>query len=166
MLSALCFIGSHCGMLVFFKCGRTNIDDVECSDYPIEQITPEDIRKVHKIILAKSKVMLNAIVATIMIRKRVHLILYEHLSMRKLFSTWVLRLIPVNDSEHSLALFNPNKNFFMRYGMMNETLLHHFTTESRQSVSWMDRSRRTLFKTTKSASQLARLWRLQFGMRR
>ena len=61
--------------------------------------------------------------------------LHEHLSMRKLCSKWVPRLLTVDqkqqrvdDSERCLELFQRNtKDFFMRYVTMDETWIHHYT---------------------------------------
>ena len=69
-------------------------------------------------------------------------ILQEYLSMKKLCSKWVPRLLTVDqnqqildDSEHCLELFQRNrKDFFMRHVTMDETWIHHYTPESnRQS---------------------------------
>ena len=69
-------------------------------------------------------------------------ILHEHLSMRKLFSEWVPRLLTVDqkqrvdDLERFLELFQRNKkDFFMRYVTMDETWIHHYAPEiNRQSA--------------------------------
>ena len=67
-------------------------------------------------------------------------ILYKNLSMRKLCSKWVQRLLTndekqqrVDNSEHCLKLFQRNKkDFFMRYVIMDETWIHHYTLKSNQ----------------------------------
>lgn len=72
-------------------------------------------------------------------------ILHEHLSMRKLCSKWVPRLLTVEqkrqrigDSESCLEMFRRNKSDFLRwYVTMYETFIHHFIPESnRQSTEW------------------------------
>ena len=77
---------------------------------------------------------------------RVFTILDEHLSMRKLCSKWVSRLLTVNqkqqrvdDSERCLLPFQRNKKEFSRkYVTITETWIHHFPPESnRQSAEWI-----------------------------
>ena len=72
-------------------------------------------------------------------------ILHEHLSMRKLLSKCVPRLLTVDqkrqrlvDSERCLELFRRNKpNFLRRYVTMDETWIHHYTPEpKRSSAKW------------------------------
>lgn len=129
-----------------FKRGRTDTDDAGRSGRPIEVVTPENNRKVHKIVLENRKVKLREIADTLKISEgSVHTILHQHLSMRKLFSKWVPRLLTVDqkqqridDSESCLELFNRNKqDFLRRYVTMDETWIHHHTPESnRQSAEW------------------------------
>ena len=65
--------------------------------------------------------------------------MHEHLTMRKLFSKWVPRLLTVDqkqqrvdDSEQCLAMFTRNKSDFLRrHVTMDETYIHHFTPESK-----------------------------------
>ena len=58
----------------------------------------------------------------------VHTILHEHLSMRKLFSKWVPRLLTFNQNK---------KEFLLWYVTMDETWIHHHSPESnRQSAEW------------------------------
>ena len=65
----------------------------------------------------------------------IYVILHEHLSMRKLLSKWVPRLLTVDqtrqrvvDSERCLDLFRRNKpNFLRRYVTMDKTWIHHYT---------------------------------------
>ena len=70
-------------------------------------------------------------------KERVTFILHEHLSMRKLCSMWVPRLLTVDkksadDSEQCLAMFKRNKpEFLHRYVTMDGTWVHHFTPESK-----------------------------------
>ena len=75
----------------------------------------------------------------------VYAILHEHLSMRKLLSKWVPRLLTVDqkrqrvvDSERCLELFRGNKPNFLRwYVTTDKTWIHHYTPEwKRSSVEW------------------------------
>ena len=129
-----------------FKRGRTNTDDAERSGRPNSAVVPENIKKVHKMVLADRKLKLHEIADTLKISEgSVFTILHEHLSMRKLCSKWVPRLLTVDqkqqrvdDSECCLELFQRNKkDFFMRYVTMDETWIHHYAPESnRQSAEW------------------------------
>ena len=120
---------------VDFKCGHTDTNDSECSGHPNLAVVPENTKKLHKHILTNRKLKIS--------EGSVFTILHEHLSMRKLFSKWVLRLLTVNlkqqridDSEHCLHLFQCNKKEFLHeYVTMDETWIYQFTPESnRQSV--------------------------------
>ena len=70
-------------------------------------------------------------------------ILHEYLSMRKLLSKWVPRLLTVAqkrqrvvDSERCLELFRRNKpNLLRRYVTMDETWIHDYTPESKRSLA-------------------------------
>ena len=69
-----------------FKRDRTNTEDAPRSGRPKEVVTPENIKKFHKIVLENRKVKLQEIANTLKILKeRVGFIWHEHLSMRKLF---------------------------------------------------------------------------------
>ena len=99
-----------------------------------------------KIVFENRKLKLREIADTLKISYgSVYAILHEHLSMRKLLSKWVPRLLTVDqkrqrvvDSERSLELFRRNKpKFLRRYVTMDETWIHHYTPESkRSSAEW------------------------------
>ena len=103
-----------------FKCGHTHTNDAECLGCLNLAFVQENTKNFHKFILQ------------------------EHLSMRKLCSKWVLRLLTVdqkqriNNSEHCLQQFQCNKNeFSCKYVTMDETWIQHFTLESNwQSAEW------------------------------
>ena len=96
-----------------FKRGRTNTDDAERSGRPKSAVVPENITKVHKIVLGNRKLKLLEMSDTLKISESsVFTILQESLGMRKLFSKLVLRLLTrdqkqqrVKDSERCLELF-------------------------------------------------------------
>ena len=106
----------------------------------------EKHQKLHKLILANCKLKLHEIAEDLKISEdSVFTILYEHLSMRKLYSKWVQCLFTidekqqyVNDSERCLQLFQCNKKEFLhKYVTMDETWIHHSTSESnQQSAEW------------------------------
>ena len=60
---------------------------------------PENIKKVHKIVLPDGKFKLRVIADTLKILEgSVFTILHEHLSMRKLCSKWAPRLLTVDQN--------------------------------------------------------------------
>lgn len=116
-----------------FKRGHTDTDDAERSGRPIEVVTPENIKKVHRIVLENRKVKLREIADTLKISEgSVH---KKDLYIRKLISKWVPRLFTVgqkqqrvDDSESCLELCNRNKkDLLRRYVTMDETWIHHLT---------------------------------------
>ena len=74
-----------------FKRGRTKTDDAERSGRPKSSVVPENITKVHKIVLGDRKLKLRKILN--IWEGGVFIILHESLGMRKLFSKWVSRLL-------------------------------------------------------------------------
>ena len=71
-----------------------NTDDAEHSGRPKSAILPENITKVHKIVLGGRKLKLREIAHTLKISEgRVFTMLHQSLGMRKLFSKWVPRLL-------------------------------------------------------------------------
>ncbi|XP_067145300.1 protein GVQW3-like [Centruroides vittatus] len=96
-----------------FKHGWTNTDDAEHPGHPKSAVVPENIKKVHKIVLKDREVKLREIADTLKISEgSVFTILHDNLSMRKLLSKWVLRFLTpdqkqqrINDSERCLELF-------------------------------------------------------------
>ncbi|XP_035725545.1 protein GVQW3-like [Vespa mandarinia] len=120
-----------------FKRDRTNTDDAECSGRPKSEVVPENIKKVHKIVLKDCKVKLHEIADTLKISESsAFTILHENLSMHKLLSKWVPSLVTpdqkkqrIDDSECCLELFKRDKkNFLGRYVTMDETwiLLYYY----------------------------------------
>ena len=119
-----------CRWYAEFKRGRTDSEDAERSGRPNEVVTPETIKKVHQIVFENHKLKLREIADTLKIScGSVYAILHEDLSMRKLLSKWVPRLLTVDqkrqrvvDSERCLEFFRRNKpNFLRRYVTMDET---------------------------------------------
>ena len=74
--------------------GRANTDDAERSGRPKSAVVPENITKVHKIVLGDRKSKLREIAGTSKITEGSGFtILHESLGMRKMFSKWVPRLL-------------------------------------------------------------------------
>ncbi|XP_050527885.1 protein GVQW3-like [Daktulosphaira vitifoliae] len=83
-----------------FKRGRRDTDDAERSGRPNEAITPENIEKIHKIVLNDRKMKLCQLANVIKISKeRIGFILHENLSMKKLCSKWVPCLLTVEQKQ-------------------------------------------------------------------
>ena len=90
-----------CYWFVAFKRGRTDTDDSERSNRPIAVVTPENIQiQVHKLIISDRKLKLREIAETVkMSEGSVFTIMHEHLTIRKLFSKWVPRLLTVDQKQ-------------------------------------------------------------------
>ena len=96
---------------------------------PKSAVVPENITKVHKIVLGDCKLKLREIADTLKISESsVFTILHESFGMRKLFSKWLPRFLTlrqkksVGDSERYLELFKRGKKDFLRqYVIMDET---------------------------------------------
>ena len=129
-----------------FNRGRTNTVDAERSGHPNSAVVPENIKKAHKMVLANQKLKFCEITDTVKISDgSVFTILHKNLSLRKLCSKRVPRLLTVDqkqhrvdDSERCLELFKRGrKDFLRRYVTMDEKWIHHYTLESnRQSAEW------------------------------
>ena len=124
-----------CRWYAEFKRGRTDTEDAERSGRPNEVVTPETIKKDHQIVLENRKLKLREIADTLKISYgSVYAILHEHLSMKKLLSKWMPRLLTVDqkrlrvvDSVRCLELFCRNKpNFLRRYVTMDLDPSLHF----------------------------------------
>ena len=130
----------HC-----FLMGKNTVD-AERSDRPKSAFVPENITKVHKIVLGNRKLKFREIADTLKISEdSVYTILHESLGMRKLFSKLVPRSLSpeqkpqrVKDLESCLELYKRGKkNFLRRYMTMDETWIHHYTLETkRSSAEW------------------------------
>jgi len=121
--------------------------DAERSGRPKTAVTPENVAKIRKMVLADRKLKLKEIADASKISEgSVFTILHEHLDMRKLCSKWVPRLLTpdqkqqrIDASETCLSMLKRNRtDFFRRYVTMDETWIHHYTPESsRQSSEWV-----------------------------
>ena len=83
-----------------FKCGYTDTNDAECSGLPNSAVVPENAKKLHKFVSADRKLKLHEIAEELKISEgSVFTILHDHLSMRKLCSMWVPRLLTVDQKQ-------------------------------------------------------------------
>ena len=112
-----------------FKHSCADTNDAEHSDCPNSAVVLENIKKLHKLILANCKLEWREIAEMLKISEgSVFTILHERLSMRNLCSKWVLCLLTVDqkqrvdNSKHCLQLFQCNKKGILhKYVAMDET---------------------------------------------
>ena len=129
-----------------FKRVRQSLEDDPRPERPVTVATPEMVNKVHDIVMTDRRVTERFIASTVGISQgRVHYILTEDLEMRKLSARWVPRLLTVDQkhtrrrlSRTNLNLFEEDPaNFLKRFVIMDETWVHHFTSEAKQqSKQW------------------------------
>ena len=83
-----------------FKRGLTGTNDAERLGRPNSAVVTAITKKLHKLVLADRKLKLCEIAVGLNISEgSVFTILHEHLSMRKLCSKWVLRLLTVDQKQ-------------------------------------------------------------------
>ena len=105
-----------CRWYAEFTRGRTDTEDAELSGRPNEVGTPETMKKVHQIVFENRKLKLREIADTLKIS----------------YGSTIRQ--HVVDSKRCLELFRRNKRKFLRrYVTMDETWIHHYTLESKQS---------------------------------
>ena len=129
-----------------FKRGRQSLEDDPRPGKPVTVATPEMVNKVHDIVMTDRQVTERYIASTFGIsQERVHSILTEDLEMRKLLARWVPRLLTVDRKHTRRTLWRTNLNLFEEdpanflkgFVTMDETWVHHFTTEAKQqSKQW------------------------------
>ena len=109
---------------------------------PTEVATPENTKKIMKVILSDRKVKLQEIADILKLSKdTVFKVVHEHISMKKLYSKWVPRLLTVeqkqqriHDSKRCLKHFTRNKkDVLRRFIIMNETWIYHSTPASKRA---------------------------------
>lgn len=112
------------------------ISDAERSGRPVKASTPENVAKIHKIILNNHKMKIWELPDTIKISNdTVWKIIHEKLKMKKLVM-WVPRSLTIDqkqqrleDSQKCLKLFQLNPNKFLRwYVTVDKTWWIHFYT--------------------------------------
>nr|XP_040579875.1 uncharacterized protein LOC121128360 [Lepeophtheirus salmonis] len=101
MLFRLCPIeNKHQTMVVYFKRGRMDTDDVARPGRPNEVVIEETIENPLKIILSNRKVKLQKKADTLKLSKgSIYTIIHDHLGMKKLFSKWVPRLLTPEEKQ-------------------------------------------------------------------
>ena len=129
-----------------FKRGRQRLENEPRPGRPVTVAKPEMVNKVHDIVMTDRQVTERYIASTVGIsQERVHSILRKDLEMRKVSASWVPRLLTVDQkhtrrtlSHTNLNLFEEDPaNFLKRFVTMDETWVHHFTTEAKQqSKQW------------------------------
>ena len=154
-----------------FKRGRRDTDDAERIGHPNEAVTPESIKKIHKIVLNDRKVKLHELADIVKISKeRGGFILHEHLTMRKLCSKWVPHLLTfvnqkqerVDDSEQCLNV--TNRNFCINmWHWMNHGSITSLRNQNDRHLSGQQQVN-IVQSARKHNNRLERLWPRYFGM--
>ena len=167
----------HCTIIDWyaeFERVPTSTDDVERSDRTKSTIVPENITKVHKMVLGDHKLKFCEIADTLQISERsVFTMWHKSLEMRKLFSKWVPRLLTpdqkqqhVEDSKLCLKLFKRGKRIFCN-GMWQ--WMEHGSTTTHLKQKDRQLSGQQLVKAIQSDqklnTRLTRLWHPYFGTR-
>ena len=125
--------------------GGQSLKDDPRPGRPVTVATPEMVNKVYDIVMTGRRVTERYIASTVGIsQERVHSVMTEDLEMRKLSARWVPRLLTVDQkhtrrtlSRTNLNLFEEDPaNFLKRFVTMDETWVHHFTPETKQSKQW------------------------------
>ncbi|XP_055306592.1 histone-lysine N-methyltransferase SETMAR-like, partial [Sitodiplosis mosellana] len=130
-----------------FARGRTSCEDEHRSGRPNELTTPENIKKVYKMVKDDRRLKVREIAEALHISTSVVFkILHEHLEMHKLSARWVPHLLSplqkhdrMDISEQCLAIFRANPDEFLRrFITTDETWVHHYTPETKnQSKQWV-----------------------------
>ena len=103
-----------------FKCGRTSCEDEHGGGPPITVTTPENINKVHDIVLQDRRITIRDIVEeTGFSYHSVRNILEKELGMKKLTARWVPRMLTLDQKrqrtvlcEQHLTKFRADKNIY------------------------------------------------------
>lgn len=132
-----------------FKQGRQSVQDDPRSGRPSTAVTPENVDKIHDMVLADRRVKIREIANIMGIStERVYHILTEELGLSKVCARWVPRLLTPEQkrvrhqiSQQCLDLFSKNpKDFMRRFITTDETWVHHYTPELKeQSKQWKHR---------------------------
>jgi len=130
-----------------FRSGHMDTSDAKRSGRPVEVTTPEIIDKIHDMVMDDRRVKVREIASAVGIsNERVHNILHQHLSMKKLSARWVPRLLTIDQKRNrvrcckdSLQLLQRNsQDFKRRFVTVDETWIHHYTPETKeQSKQWV-----------------------------
>lgn len=132
-----------------FARGRTSCEDEHRAGRPIEVATPENAKKIYKMVMNDRRLKVREIAEELNISTSVVFkILHESLEMHKLSARWVPRLLTplqkhdrMDISEQCLAIFRANPDEFLRrFITTDETWVHHYTPETKeQSKQWMEK---------------------------
>ena len=152
-----------------FKCGRTSCEDEHGGGPPRTVTTPENINKVHDIVLQDRRIKIRDIVEeTGLSYHTVRNILVQDLGMKKMTARWVPRMLTLAQKrqrtvlcEQHLTNFRANKKLFIeRYVTMDETWVHHYDPETKIQSIRVHRPQRN----SRCSHQQAKSCSLSFGM--
>ena len=154
-----------------FRRSRTDTNDAELSVHPNSAVVLENTKKLHNLVLADRKLKLCKIAKLEISEGSVFTILHEHLSIRKLCSKWVRRLLTVaqkqqrvDNSERCLQLFPRNKKEFLRKYV---TMKYGSTTSLKSQIGSQlsgEQQGKTVQSDQRRKHQQAMFWPSHFGM--
>ena len=129
-----------------FQRGRESLEDDPRSGRPTTSTSPENIEKVHKLVIENRRISLYELEeATGISYGSIHNILHDELHMSKVCARWVPKMLSddmkqsrVTISGAMLTRYNTNPDdFHFRVVTCDETWLYHYDPESKQeSMEW------------------------------
>ena len=128
-----------------FKCGCTDTNNAECSNRPNSVVVLENIKKLHKLVLANHKLKLHDIAEELKISEGQCIQHFARTFVNNKVAFKVGAAFAHSRSKTTMhqqfrALFATmqcNKEFLCKYVTMDETWIPHFTPElNRQSAEW------------------------------
>ena len=149
-----------------FQRGRESLEDDPRSGRPTTSTSPENIEKVHKLVIENRRISLYELEeATGISYGSIHNILHDELHMSKVCVRWVPKMLSddmkqsrVTISGAMLTRYNTNPDdFHFRVVTCDETWLYHYDPESKQeSMEWKHATspKTKKFKATRSTKKV------------
>ena len=149
-----------------FQRGRESLEDDPRSGRPTTSTSPENIEKVHKLVIENRRISLYELEeATGISYGSIHNILHDELHMSKVCARWVPKMLSddmkqsrVTISGAMLTRYNTNPDdFHFRVVTCDETWLYHYDPESKQeSMEWKHATspKTKKFKATRSTKKV------------
>ena len=120
-------------------------------------VIQENIKKIHKLVISDRKLKLREIAEAVKISEgSVFTIMHKHLTLRKLFSKWVPRLLTV-DQNNNVLMIQSSVWPCLHVINQDETWIHHITPESKRSSSEWTAAREPRPKRPKSQQSAGKI---------